>query len=137
MTIRTFWTIFIKILGLWLVFDSVTVIFQFFSAIFTTNPAYPEDNNYATMAVFILAMGVYAFILWLFVFKTAWLINKLHLEKGFLGEENIGLDIHRSTVLKIAIIVIGGIMLVDSLPPLCKQTFVFYQQKNIFREDPQ
>jgi hypothetical protein len=37
MTIRTFWAIFIKILGIWLVLDCLTVIPQFFSTIFFTN----------------------------------------------------------------------------------------------------
>src|SRR5690606_24479722 len=69
------------------------------------------------------------------VFKTAWLIDKLHLDKGF-DEEKIDLNIQLSTVLTVTTIVIGGLIFVDSLPQLCKQTFVFFQQKNMFRESP-
>ncbi|MFA5540565.1 MAG: hypothetical protein WC984_02725, partial [Bacteroidales bacterium] len=36
-----------------------------------------------------------------------------------------------------ATIVIGGLILVDALPMLCKQIFTFIQQKSVFREDPQ
>ena len=80
-------------------------------------------------------MGAYLFILRLFVFKTAWLIDKLHLDKGF-DEEKIDLNVQLSTVLTVTTIVIGGLMFVDSLPQFCKQTFVFFQQKNMFRESP-
>ena len=135
MTIKTFWTIFIKILGIWLVLDSVTVIPQFFSTLFFVDPNDTTQSFALTAALLLLTIGIYIFILRLFVFKTAWLIDKLHLDKGF-DEERIDLNIQISTVLNISTIVIGGLMFVDSLPQLCKQTFVFFQQKSIFREDP-
>jgi hypothetical protein len=135
MTVKTFWTIFIKILGIWLVLDSVTIIPQFISTLFYS---YPNDNGQdfaVSIALLFLTIGGYLFILRLFVFKSAWLIDKLHLEKGF-DEEKIDLNVQLSTVLTVTTIVIGGLMFVDSLPQLCKQTFVFFQQKNMFRESP-
>ena len=135
MTIRTFWTIFIKILGIWLVLDSVTVIPQFFSTLFYVDPNDTAQSFSLTAALLLLTIGIYIFILRLFVFKTAWLIDKLHLDKGF-DEEKIDLNVQLSTVLTVTTIVIGGLMFVDSLPQLCKQTFVFFQQKNMFRESP-
>ncbi|MES2380932.1 MAG: hypothetical protein V4538_07810 [Bacteroidota bacterium] len=135
MTIRTFWTIFIKILGVWLVLDSVTVIPQFLSTLFFTDSNNTVQNFALTVALLLLTIGIYIFILRLFVFKTAWLIDKLHLDKGF-DEEKIDLNVPLSTVLTVSTIVIGGLMFVDSLPQLCKQTFVFFQQQNVFRESP-
>jgi hypothetical protein len=135
MTIRTFWTIFIKILGIWLVLDSVTVIPQFFSTIFYVDPNDTTQSFALTAALLLLTIGIYIFILRLFVFKTAWLIDKLHLDKGF-DEEKIDLNVQLSTVLTVTTIVVGGLMFVDSLAQLCKQTFVFFQQKSIFRESP-
>lgn len=135
MTIRTFWIIFIKILGIWLVLESVTVLPQFFSTLLFTDPNDTAKSLALTAAVLLLTVGIYIFILRLFVFKTAWLIDKLHLDKGF-DEEIIDLNIQLSTVLTVTTIVIGGLMFVDSLPQLCKQTFTFFQQKNLFRESP-
>jgi len=135
MTIRTFWTIFIKILGIWLVLDSVTVIPQFISTLFYTDPSDTGEGFALSIALLLLTIGVYLFILRLFVFKTSWLIDKLHLDKGF-DEEKIDLNVQLSTVLIVSTIVIGGLMFVEGLPQLCKQTFVFFQQKNIFRESP-
>lgn len=137
MTIRTFWAIFIKILGIWLVLDSITVIPQFLSALpfFGTNN---DDNIFGVgivLALLLLTIGIYVFILRLFVFKTAWLIDKLHLDKGF-EEDKLNFNVQLSTILTVATIVIGGLMFIDGLPQLCRQIFVFFQQKNIFRESP-
>lgn len=135
MTIKTFWTIFLKILGIWLVLDSVTVIPQFISTLFYPDPYDTGLGLPLSIAVLLLTIGVYLFILRLFVFKTAWFIDKFHLEKGF-DEEKIDLNVQLTTVLTVTTIVIGGLMFVDSLPQLCKEIFVCLQQKNIFRENP-
>jgi len=138
MTIRTFWTIFIKILGIWLVLGFITVIQQFLTIVpfFQTNS---NDNSFSVVAyvvsILIITIGIYIFILRLFVFKTSWLIDKLHLEKGF-EEEKIELNIPRSTVFTIATIVIGGFIFVDSLPHLCRLTIGFIKENNPIRESP-
>ncbi|MBK7969388.1 MAG: hypothetical protein IPK08_10860 [Bacteroidetes bacterium] len=54
----------------------------------------------------------------------------MHLDKGF-EEEKIDLNVQLTTVLTVTTIVIGGLMFVDSFPKLCKEIFVFLQQKNI------
>jgi amino acid permease len=133
MTIRTFWTIVLKILGIYLVLDSFKVIPQFISTLstFSSDPDQTRMVFIWTFVYLLSTVGLYVFILWLFVFKTAWLIDKLHLERGF-AEERIEFNIPRSTVLSIAIILIGGLMFVDSLPQLCRQIFSYFQQKNMF-----
>ncbi len=137
MTIRTFWILFIKILGIWLVLSFLTVIPQFAKMLtfFGTNSNGRLLGIGISVALFLLTIGIYVFILRLFVFKTDWLIDKLHLDKGF-PEEKIELNIQRSTVLTIAAIVIGGLIFIDSFPLFCQQVLVFIQQDNLFRESP-
>jgi hypothetical protein len=137
MTIRTFWAIVLKIQGIWLVLDSFKVIPQFIGTLysFSENPDMTLQMFVWTFLYLFSTIGIYILVLWLFVFKTAWLIDKLHLVKGF-SEERIELNIPRSVVLSITIIIIGGIMFVDSFPLLCNQIFSFLQQKNMFRMDP-
>jgi hypothetical protein len=135
MTIRTFWTIFIKILGIWLVLDCLTVVPQFFSTILFTK----SDTDMLTTLMWLGAMLVtfvfYFLVLRIFVFKTNWIIDKLNLDKNFT-EEKIDLNISSQTVLRIATLIVGGFILVESLPSLCKELFSFYQQKSIMREYP-
>jgi len=135
MKIRTFWTILLKILGLYLVISGVSVIVQSINTIINSIAFDYLEVIVFTTAVIIIAIGVYFFILWLFVFKTSWLIDKLHLEKGF-DEEKIDLNIQLPTILKVASIVIGGIMIIYSLPQLCQEAFIFYQESAVFRQSP-
>jgi len=136
MSVRNFWTVFLKILGIWLVIGGFTTVSQFlsvFSYIGTYNGNW--GNILSTIGLLLLTISVYIFALWLFVFKTSWLIDKLQLEKGF-QEEKIEFSIQRSSVITIATIVIGGLIFIDSLPQFCKQTFAFFQQKSMLVENP-
>ncbi|MFD0939171.1 hypothetical protein [Pedobacter boryungensis] len=135
MTIRTFWAILIKILGILIVFSSITVIPQFLTTLSVFRLRQVESSFGIVIVPIVLTFASYIFILWLFVFKTFWLIDKLHLEKGFI-EERISFNIKASTTLAIVIMVIGGLMFVDSLPILCKEIFIYFQQKNVFGDNP-
>ena len=138
MTIRTFWTLFLKILGIWLILSGLTVIPQFISAFAFLGDNHQDNFSAAIyiIALLLLTVGLYFIVLKLLVFNSSWLIDKLKLDKGF-QEEIIDLSITLRTVLTITTIVIGGLIFVDALPMLCKQIFAFIQQKSVFREDPQ
>jgi len=129
MSVRNFWTVFLKILGIWLVIQGVSVIPSFISVI----PF--MENNSKDISVVLLTVSIYFFILWLFVFKTSWLIDKLKLEQGFI-EEKIEFNIKRSSIITIATIVFGGLIFIDSLPLFCKETFSFFHLKHMFIDNP-
>lgn len=138
MTIRTFWTLLIKILGIWLILSGLTVVPQFISAL-TFFGENQQDNLFATVyivTILLLTVGLYFVVLKLLVFNSSWLIDKLKLDQGF-QEEKLDLSITLKTVLKIATVVIGGVIFVDALPILCQNIFTFIQQKTVLREDPQ
>lgn len=136
MGVRNFWTVLLKILGIWLVIDGFTTVSQFISA-FSYIGSFNSNwwNTLYVTGLLFLTIGVYIFVLWLFVFKTSWLIDKLKLEKGFT-EEKIEFDINSSSIIKIATIVIGGLIFIDSLPQFCRHTFIFFQQKSMLVENP-
>ena len=136
MTIRTFWTILLKVLGIWLIIGGVSVSLQLVSTFFTFMGEDFTANLFLMILFIIFCVASYILILWIFVFKTGWLIDKLHLEKDF-KEEKIDLKIQVATILRIATIVFGGIMLIDALPQFCKEIMTLYQQKVIFRQNPE
>jgi hypothetical protein len=135
MTIKTFWTIFLKILGLWLLTEALPVLNQLVLSL--SRRYYTQDTEFIYEAVLIalVVIVIYGFILWLFLLKTAWLIHVLKLDKGFT-EEKIELTVSHATVLSIATIVIGGLMFIDSFPQLCRDAFSLFQARTIFRESP-
>jgi hypothetical protein len=137
MTIKTFWTIFLKILGIWLVLEGFSIFFQFIAAFlsFGHNQA---DNIFTAIYISIMLLllfGIYILILWLFVFKSDWIIAKLRLESGFT-EEKIDFNIQSKTVITIAAIVIGGFIFIEGLPLLCREVFMSFQNKIAPRQDP-
>ena len=128
MTPRSFWLIVIKIIGIYMLIDSVYVIPQSITPLFSAGwQGGPEVL--ITFIVVLVVVAIYFLVLLYTVFKTGWVIDKLHLEKDFT-EEKFELNIHRSTVLSIAVIVIGGIMFIDSLSQLCRYIFIYLQLKN-------
>jgi hypothetical protein len=131
MTPRTFWTIFIKILGIWLVLDSLSLFSQFLSSFNTVE--YEGQLIVINLLVIIFSIGIYALILRFCLVKTDWIIDKLNLDKGF-KEEKFEINIHHSSMIGIATIVIGGLLFADSLPLLCKEIITHTQQKKIGQE---
>lgn len=134
MTVRNFWMIFIKILGIWLVLDSLVVIPQYFSSVIYNITSGNGEELVYTLALLTIGLLFYLFIIRLFILKTGWLINKLQLEKDF-NEEKIELNVPREVVLKIACIVIGGLILVREIPDFCRELFFFFQRKTLLFED--
>ncbi|HLF50950.1 hypothetical protein [Flavobacterium sp.] len=129
MKTKTFWTILIKILGLSILFSSLTVVPQFFSTLYATFQG--GNDSYIEISFFLIfSLLIYLLILRLFVFKPEWIIKNLKLEKNI--EENIDLDVKASTILNISIAVIGGLMLAGSIPMLCETLFEFFRQSDLF-----
>ena len=130
MSPRTLWTIILKIFGLFLFLQVLYEIPQLFS----TLTFLISDRSYGSsvlpeIASVFFAMSVYLFFVIAFIFKTDWLISALRLEKS-LPDEKLELNMHRSTILQIAIIVSGLLLLIESLPMLLKGLFGYYQQMN-------
>lgn len=133
MQIKTFWKILIKIIGLWILLSCVSLIPKFFSTLSFTNGDLNTKSLMILWAVLLVAIIVYILVIRLFLFKTDWLIEKLKLEKNFT-EDRIDLNIKTITLLTIAIIVTGGLILVESLPSFGSGLIDYYEQKNALNE---
>jgi hypothetical protein len=133
MTPRSFWIILIKILGIWFVLDSLQIIYSYLTYI-------PLISNGTTLGAISTALGMstliiifFFVILYLCLFRTEWIIDKLQLDRGF-QEEKFELNMHRSSIYAISIIVIGGIILLRSFPELCRQIILYFQQSSLPRD---
>jgi hypothetical protein len=135
MQINTFWKILLKIVGLWLLFSCISIIPQFYSTLSFTNGNLNTESLLMIWLMLIVSIIIYILIIRLFLFKTEWLVEKLKLEKNF-NEDRIDLNIKSSTVLTIAIIVIGGLMIAESFPNFCSGLFNFLQQKALIKDYP-
>lgn len=117
MTKRDFFRIIIKLFGLY-----VTVI-----AIFSIIPSYvgllaAQFDVSSMLMVLVLIAIVIAFIA-LLIFGSDKIINFLKLDKGF-DEDRIELgSLKGINILKLAIIVIGGILIIDNFPIFLSQSY--------------
>ena len=119
MTARTLWTIILKIFGLYILIQVFLPVTQLFSILIAaTGPQ--AGTVWEVLVYLLLSIGLYLLMVWLFIFKTDLLIDKLKLEKS-IDEEKIEINIHRSTVLTLAVLLSGILMLADNLPQLLKE----------------
>ncbi|MGQ7947567.1 hypothetical protein [Flavobacterium sp. WC2509] len=133
MLIKTFWKILIKIIGLWILFGCISLIPQFFSTLSFTDGLLDVKNLIPIWLMLFGSILAYAFVIRLFLFKTDWIIEKLKLEKNFT-EERIDIKISSTEILTISIIIIGGLIIVESLPLFFSRLIDFFQQKSQLKE---
>src|SRR5437868_13532471 len=119
MTPRSLFNIILKILGVFFIKDFLAAIPQVLSAIlYLTNSDTRSEGIWTLLTIFLILI-IYWFVCYYLIFKTELIIDVLHLDKGF-DQETFPLNIHRSTILSISIIVIGGLLVADELPNLCR-----------------
>ena len=141
MTPRSLFAIIIKIIGIYLIVGAVVSIPQVVTSLYSYRLEFRSGDIGIILEICFLVLfsiSFYVLVLYYCLFKTDWMIDKLHLDHGF-SEERFELNMHRSTVLKIAVIVIGAILVLDSLPLLCKQLYSFIPSNDAhmpFDENP-
>ncbi|HVW14754.1 MAG TPA: hypothetical protein VHB54_13045 [Mucilaginibacter sp.] len=136
MTPRSFFAIVIKIIAIYLIVESLAEIPQLLGTLmsfFQIGGFSGSGIGGLIVPLFWIALIVafYIFFFRLCLFKTDWIIDKLKLDRGF-DEEKFEINMHRSVILKIVIIVVGALMAADSLPQLCKQVFAYFQSSAIY-----
>ncbi|MCP1996426.1 hypothetical protein [Flavobacterium sp. HSC-61S13] len=133
MEIKTFWTIIIKLIGLWILFSGFEIIPQF---TMTISFVQGEVNTAAllyTWFIMISVLIIYAFLIYVFLFRSQWIIQVLKLEKNF-NEARIDVNIKSTAVLKIAVIVMGGVLLADNVPHFLSRLLTFFQQSEQLKD---
>ena len=140
MNIRTFWAILIKILGLYVILESLTAIPSSLITIYAfitqfTQANGPDDTRvFIAEAVFYISLIiVYLLVFRYCIFYTDWVIDKLRLDQGF-KDERLDFSMHRSNVLKVVVMVIGGLLLIDSFPLLCSQVMSYFKDAESYRK---
>lgn len=133
MSIRTFWNIVFKIMGIWFIISLLNLAPYIFSSLTVfLNDAY----SHATfLIVSILVTAFFIAIIRLLIFRTDIIIDKLKLEKSFT-EDRININIHTYQLLSIAIVIIGGITVTENFPSFCSELVKFFQQKSFIYEYP-
>ena len=134
MTPRSLWTILIKVFGLFILSDMLSTI-PYMSNTAWTFSQNPMGGDSSFFAWLFGAIVFYVVTIWLLLFKTDLVIDKLSLDKHF-KEEKLDVNLKASTVLQIAIVLFGCMLVLEGFPAFAQNAFQFYQQKAIFRQSP-
>ena len=129
MTPRSLFSIILKVLGIFFIKDILITIPSLLSVLMMFGEGDTGMGFYMLFASLLL-IGCYVLVAWFLLFRTDWLIDQLQLDKGF-GQGEFSLNIHRSTVLSISVIVIGGLMAAEAIPDLLRLIYGYFQEKRM------
>jgi hypothetical protein len=129
MSPKSLFIIILRIVGLFLFVDILRVVPQLFSTFNVLLHAGEIQIVITGIIASLLLILVYFYVVKYVLFNSDKIVDKLSLDKNF-SEEKFELNIHRSTVIKIAIIIIGGMTIVEYFVPLILDLFSFIQSRN-------
>jgi len=126
MTPRTFFKIVIKIFALYTIFKLVCQVPMFFSLVFEI--IFSGIQSVILPIVFYLIVAI--IVVYFMLFKTDKIIDWFQLDKGF-EEEKFEFNLHRSSILRIVLIVFGIVLIALALPDLLIKVYSFLQMRQI------
>lgn len=128
MKAKDLFVIILKIFGIYLIKDvlfSIPPVLYEILQVFSVS----KEMAFFSLVVSLLKTGIYIWIVYMLLFKTNFLISKLDLTSN-LSEEPLIVNLHRSSIYTIAIIVSGILILTFAIPGLVKQLYFFYEYNN-------
>jgi hypothetical protein len=130
MSPRSLFTIILKVLGIYFIKELLALIPQFLSSfLFYTKSDVTTEAIWIFFSTLIL-IAIYGFVIVSLLLKTDWVIDKFELDKGF-EEETFSMNLHRSAIISISVIILGGLIFIESFPYLCRHVYLYYQEKRL------
>jgi len=105
MTPRNLFLIIIKLFGLYFIRELFISSTQLLPVVLYYKSGHNVEAIWSLIST-VIVLAVEVLIINYLLFKTDWIINKLKLTAGF-DQETIAFKMHRSTVIQIAVIIIG------------------------------
>jgi uncharacterized membrane protein YidH (DUF202 family) len=137
MTPKTLFNIVLKVFGLFFLKDIFFVVIQLLPTVTYVIRPDMESQGLIQIALFSIYLLIYGLVAFYLIIKTDLVIDKLKLDQDF-DQEPFQFNMHRSTVLSIALIVIGGLIIIEGIPTLLRELGTYYQQSrdNYRKKDP-
>lgn len=138
MTPRSLFNVILKIFGLFFLREIITTIPEVISSAFRYFNSSDIGPIIVTLIVSLLILAFYTYLVIQLLFKTNKFIDLLKLDQGFNEhelsfdeKEKFSINLSSTTILTIALIVIGGMILTDEIPDFCRQFYLYFSQRGI------
>ena len=125
MKAKDLFIIILKIFGIYLIKDillAIPPVLKNFYQFLDVDP----DVALFSLIFSLLVLAMHFIIVYLLLFKTNFLVSKLNLTAG-LSEQPLIVNLHRSHIYTITILITGLLILVFSIPTLIKQLYWWYE----------
>lgn len=131
MSSRSLFDLILKILGIFFIRNVLEALSRFLSVLVYLPQYETTQQGWLNLGVTLPQLLLYTLFSWLLIFRTGKIIGVLRLDRHF-PQEMGELRVHRSVILGLAIIVIGGWMLANELPELFRHAVYYYQERKIY-----
>ena len=122
MTHKDFFSLLIKMFGLY----SLTILV--FNFLPTTIPQLIAFGSWYAIISIPAILAIPVGLMLLLIYKPGVFIRALKLDQGFEGEKIIFGDLTSENLLKLACIVIGGFLIIESIPGLVSQGIFLFKE---------
>ena len=124
MKARDLFTIILKVFGIYIIKDILIAIPPVLKNFYQFVNVDPDVALFSLIfSLFVLAF--YLGIVYFMLSRTGYIISKLNLTSG-LNDQTLTINLHRSQVYSIAIIITGIVVLVFSIPDLIRNLYAWY-----------
>jgi hypothetical protein len=121
--------IIVKVFGLFFIKSVVFSIVQDITRTIYLIASYGQaEATLAALGMSFAITAAYIYTAWLLLFRTQLIVDKLKLTEGV--SEDITISLHRSSVLSIAIIVLGGYTFICAVTDFIQQANYYFTIKN-------
>lgn len=130
MTPRSLFNIILKLLGLFFlreILNAVPSLVYSFLFLVSDGNFYDGIANFVVSAIIV---GFYLGVVHFLFFKTNYLLDKFKLAEGF-EEDKFTFNVSDTTVLTIALIVVGALLLAVEIPNLCGTLYSYFQEEQL------
>ena len=131
MSVKSFFNLVLKVLGIYFIKDIVISIPTLFGVFYSFGRGGVGDAV-STLLVLLLTLFIYCLVAYFLIFRTDWLIQKMQLLES-VPEDPIPLNIHRSTVIGISLLVVAFYLIAQAIPQLVRGLTKWYQYNRITR----
>jgi len=119
----------VKILGLYLVIYLISMFQQFVGSLlilFSGQHGFSNNDSigFLNLLITLVYWALYIGFIYLLLFKTKWIVKKICVESDYA--ENAQLFADKKTIFEIALLIIGGVMVVSALPDLGYRIYDFF-----------
>lgn len=128
MTPRSLFNIILKVVGIFFIKDLLMEVANILPALLFLRKGDFDEMGFYNIGIIVLGFLFYLLIIYILIFKTNWVINRLKLDQN-IHQSELNLNIHHSVVLRVAIVILGSIIIMNAVPILIEQLINYIRMK--------